>query len=288
MLRARTVMIAACLAPTPALAQVLDFTRFDYPGSTITTVTGIRGNNMTGNFSMTGGATGGLLYTLPSLTPAPYPTATSSGVNFPGATTATPYGPSFGSASGILRVVGSYKTAANGDGNLGYLYDGANAPGQQLTTLALPGAFNTIAHSNFGNQVVGNWDTPPTSPPARPSSTTSRPTASPASTARAPTPARRPTASMATASPAAPASVRACRAPTSSTRAPASTRTTTRRTGARARSSRISRASPAAGAPTPTTWWPIRSIPPAPMPGSSISTRRGRRRGPSSPCRAAA
>ncbi len=159
MLRARTVMIAACLAPTPALAQVLDFTRFDYPGSTITTVTGIRGNNMTGNFSMNGGATGGLLYTLPSLTPAPYPTATSSGVNFPGATSATPYGPSFGSASGILRVVGSYKTAANGDGNLGYLYDGANAPGQQLTTLALPGAFNTIAHSNFGNQVVGNWDT---------------------------------------------------------------------------------------------------------------------------------
>jgi hypothetical protein len=103
---------------------------------------------------------GGLLYTLPALTPAPYPTATSSGINLTGATTATPYGPSFGSASGILRVVGSYKTTTSNNGNLGYLFDGANAPGQQLTTLVgNPSAFNTIAHSNFGNQVVGNWDT---------------------------------------------------------------------------------------------------------------------------------
>ena len=109
------------LIATPAMAQALDFTTFSYPGSSVTTVTGIRGNNMTGNYSLVGGATGGLLYTLPSLTPAPYPTATSSGINLPGATTATPYGPSFGSASGILRVAGSYKTATSNDGNLGYL-----------------------------------------------------------------------------------------------------------------------------------------------------------------------
>jgi len=157
-----------CSVSTAALAQALNFSTFAYPGSTITTVTGIRGNNMTGNFSIanSGGATGSLLYTLPSLTPAPYPNASSPPVNFTGATSATPYGPSFGSATGILRTVGSYKTAANGNGDLGFLYDGANAPGQQLTTLvapngptASPNTINTIAHSTFGNQVVGNFDT---------------------------------------------------------------------------------------------------------------------------------
>jgi subtilase-type serine protease len=150
-----------CSVSTTALAQALNFTTFGTPGSMVTTVTGIRGNNMTGDYTLgSGGATGGQLYTLPSLSPAPYPIAISSGVNLLGATTNTPYGPSFGSASGILRVAGSYKTASNGSGDLGYLYDGANAPGQQLTTLiGGPGAFNTIGHSNFGNQLVGNWDT---------------------------------------------------------------------------------------------------------------------------------
>lgn len=153
-----------CSVSTAALAQALNFTTFGVAGSNITTVTGIRGNNMTGNFSIpnSGGATGSLLYTLPSLVPAPYPDASSPPVNFAGATSATPYGASFGSATGILRTVGSYKTATNGNGDLGFLYDGANAPGQQLTTLVAGSAsttINTIAHSTFGNQVVGNFDT---------------------------------------------------------------------------------------------------------------------------------
>ena len=150
-----------CSVSTAALAQALNYTTFGNPGSVVTTVTGIRGNNMTGDFTLgSGGATGGVLYTLPSLTPAPYPTATSSGVNLTGATTNTPYGLSFGSASGIMRGTGSYKTTANGSGDLGYLFDGANAPGQQLTTLlGAANAFNTIGHSTFGNQLVGNWDT---------------------------------------------------------------------------------------------------------------------------------
>lgn len=149
-----------CSVSSAALAQALNYTTFGTAGSVVTTVTGIRGNNMTGDYTLgSGGDTGGQLYTLPSMTPAPYPIATSSGVNLTGATTNTPYGPSFGSAAGILRVTGSYKTSANGSGDLGYLYDGANAPGQQLTTLiGGPGAFNTIGHSNFGNQLVGNWD----------------------------------------------------------------------------------------------------------------------------------
>ena len=161
--RALALLAAPAMLVAPAAwAQSLDFITFGTAGSTVTTVTGIRDRNMTGNYSLAGGATGGLLYTLPSLIPAPYPISTPSGVNFPlNATTATPYGPSFGSASGILRVAGSYKTGSSGlaSPNFGYLFDGAAAPGQQVTTLVGdPTAFNTIAHSNFGNQVVGNWD----------------------------------------------------------------------------------------------------------------------------------
>ena len=37
---------------SPALGQALNFTTFGYPNSTITTVTGLRGNNMTGNYSI--------------------------------------------------------------------------------------------------------------------------------------------------------------------------------------------------------------------------------------------
>ena len=110
-MRIRGLLAAACLAPTPALAQALNYTTFGNPGSMVTTVTGIRGNGMTGDFTTgTGGSTAGVLYTLPSLTPAPYPNASAPPVNFTGATTNTPYGPSFGSASGILRGVGSYKS----------------------------------------------------------------------------------------------------------------------------------------------------------------------------------
>src|SRR5688572_17493477 len=102
-----------CSVSTAALAQALNYTTFGNPGSVVTTVTGIRGNGMTGDFTTgSGGATAGVLYTLPSLSPAPYPNASAPPVNFTGATTNTPYGLSFGSASGIMRGTGSYKTAA--------------------------------------------------------------------------------------------------------------------------------------------------------------------------------
>ena len=138
----------------------LAFKTYQYGTSTITTVTGIRGDNMTGNYSFTGG-TGGLLFGLSADSVSPFPSATVGASNYPGATSSTPYGPSVGSASGILRVVGSYITAASNPYDLGYLYDAAAAPGSQLTTLIYPGGdtLYTIAHSNFGNQVVGNYDT---------------------------------------------------------------------------------------------------------------------------------
>jgi subtilase-type serine protease len=165
---AKTSLVALLAVPsagliaTPAAAQ-LNFQTFQFDSSTITTVTGIRANNMTGNYSIanSGGSTGGLLFNLSTGAYSPFPAATANGSNYPGAISSTPYGPNFGSAAGILRVVGSYKTAASNPNDLGYLYDGAPTSGQQLTTLFYPGSstINTIPHSNFGNQVVGNYDT---------------------------------------------------------------------------------------------------------------------------------
>jgi hypothetical protein len=149
------------------LTTVSGFTAFQYPDSSVTTITGIRDRNITGNFSTTGGDTGGVLYdnTISGSTFTPYPTATSNLSNFPGAISSTPYGPSFGSSSGILRVTGSYKTAASANGaagDLGYLVDAATGITTTLLPTNLAGGepiLNTIGHSTFGNQAVGNFDT---------------------------------------------------------------------------------------------------------------------------------
>ena len=118
-------------ATTIDLSAVSGFESFQQGDSNITTVTGIRDRNITGNYSISGGSgnTGGLLFqsTLSNSTQIPFPTCTSNGSNFSGAISSTPYGPSFGSSSGILRVVGSYKTSTSGSGatgDLGYLVDG--------------------------------------------------------------------------------------------------------------------------------------------------------------------
>jgi len=154
----------AAAEPLPP-APPLDFVTIDY-GTTGTFFTGIRGDNLVGNYVLPGGdaATGGLLYRTDTGTWTPFVEATDDGVNFPGAYTSSPYGPSFGSMDGILRVVGIYKT---GDSfyNLGYLYDGAAAPGSSPLTLVYPDispsepTLFTFPHSQFGNTVVGNYDT---------------------------------------------------------------------------------------------------------------------------------
>lgn len=127
--------------------------------------TGIRGTNIVGNIVLpnANGASGGFLYEIDKGTWVSIPTATTNNVNYPGATTQLPYGPSFGSPGGIFSVVGSYKTAAS-SANIGYLFDSAAAPGAQYTTLIYPSSpgvtvANTIPHSQFGNYVVGNFDT---------------------------------------------------------------------------------------------------------------------------------
>ncbi|GGC62531.1 autotransporter outer membrane beta-barrel domain-containing protein [Chelatococcus reniformis] len=146
----------------PAQAQVT-YRTLDY-GTTGTFLTGIRGDNIVGNYVVPSTTdTGGLLFDLRTNTWTALPVATPNGANFPGASSSSPYGPSVGSQTGILRAVGSYKTPGSAFDH-SYLYDGAAAPGQQIRLLDFPSApgaptLNTITHSTFGNQVVGNYDT---------------------------------------------------------------------------------------------------------------------------------
>lgn len=146
-------------AQTPTPYTTLNF------GSSGTFLTGIRGNTIVGNYVVPGTtATGGLLYDTRSGTWSAMPVATANGVNYPGAIGSSPYGPSFGNQGGVLRTVGSYITEASSPYDLSYLYDAAAAPGAQLTELVYPGTSDnptlyTIAHSTFGDTVVGNYDT---------------------------------------------------------------------------------------------------------------------------------
>jgi subtilase-type serine protease len=154
------------LAVLPIAAQAeaqFIYTTLNYSVSG-TFLTGIRGNNIVGDYVIPGSTeTGGLLYNLSTRIWMPFPVATKNGSNFPGAIGSSPYGPSFGSQYGILNAVGSYKIRSS-PYDLSYLYNGALPLGANLTTLAYPGTptdptLNTIAHSTFGHQVVGNYDT---------------------------------------------------------------------------------------------------------------------------------
>ena len=155
--KAGMVLGAALAAPLlgalPAQAQIT-YQTLQAPGTTTTGVTGIRGDNITGSFS----SMGGLLYRIDTGQFQPYPVATANGANFPGAQSSQPYSPTFGSPNGILRAVGTF-TPIGGSANSSYIWDNAAAPGQQATILNVPGGSNTIAHSQFGNQVVGNFNT---------------------------------------------------------------------------------------------------------------------------------
>lgn len=147
----------AVLPPDPRL----DYLPLDF-GTASTFLTGIRGTNVVGNSVIPGGQTGGLYYDGASGLWSALPATTENGSNYPGAIGSSPYGPSFGTPGGVLRVVGSYKTDA-APVDLGYLYDGAAAPGTDPLTLVYPDPDTgfTIAHSTFGDTVVGNYDTGP-------------------------------------------------------------------------------------------------------------------------------
>jgi subtilase-type serine protease len=161
------LLIAVCLGTTALTVAAHAQTSYETLnfGTFSTFLTGIRGDNIVGNYVIPGTTdTGGIYYNLATKTWSPMPVATENGANFPGAIGSSPYGPNFGTPSGILRVVGSYQTEASAPYDLSYIYDGAAAPGQQITNLAYPSTAGeqtlfTIAHSTFGHRVVGNYDT---------------------------------------------------------------------------------------------------------------------------------
>lgn len=151
------VPVAVVLSTTAEAQQQISTQVIQFQNTTTTGATGLRGDNMTGSYAFTGG-TGGLLYRLSTGTFTPLPEATANGANYPGAISGQPYGPTFGDLGGILKVTGTFIPSA-GQPDSSYVFDSAAAPGQQYTVINVPGAANTIAHSQFGNQVVGNFNT---------------------------------------------------------------------------------------------------------------------------------
>jgi hypothetical protein len=123
---------AACLAisvltvlPLSSIAapagSPLDYRTLNF-GTSGTFLTGIRGNNIVGNYVIPGTTeTGGLLYNISTGIWSPFPEPTANDANFPGAIGSSPYGPSFGSQFGILRAVGSYQTQSSSPYDLSYL-----------------------------------------------------------------------------------------------------------------------------------------------------------------------
>ena len=116
------------------------------PAASVTTVTGIRGNGMTGDFTIgTGGATAGVLYTLPSLTPAPYPNASRRPSTSPAPPATRPTGRASARRPASCASAAATRRRPTAAAISAISIDGANAPGQQLTTLrgAANGPINT-------------------------------------------------------------------------------------------------------------------------------------------------
>lgn len=162
--KAAGLSLYLCVQTAGAAEPGFTYQTLQYNG-TGTFFTGIHANTITGNYVIPGSSnTGGLLYDISTGSWSAFPYATANGSNYPGAIISSPYGPGFGSQNGILRAVGSYQTTASAPYDIGYLYDAAAAPGGQLTALQYPSSATsptlyTIAHSTFGNYVVGNYDT---------------------------------------------------------------------------------------------------------------------------------
>lgn len=114
-----------------------------------TYLTGIAGTNITGMYVTGDDVNNGFIYdeTTGSFIP----------LDYPGAASTVPYGPTSGSVSSGIIVVGSYKLAGEQTDN-GFIYDAAKPAGSQWLTIDVPGATDTLAHSTYGEYVVGNYD----------------------------------------------------------------------------------------------------------------------------------
>ncbi len=119
-------------------------------GTTYSTfLTGIRGDNLVGNYINDAGDQQGVLYNLTL--------GSWTNIDFPTASDTTPYGLSFGTYETGMDIVGSYKLPDQSTDN-GFLFDTSAPLGSQWITLDYPDATNTIPHSTFNGLVVGNWD----------------------------------------------------------------------------------------------------------------------------------
>jgi hypothetical protein len=130
---------------------------YSISGTTYSTyLTGIRGDNIVGMYVDANGLDHGLLYDLQL--------GSWTNIDFPGAASTVPYGPSFGTFATGMDIVGSYKLSGQQTDN-GFLLDRSASSGSTWTTLDYPGASNTIPHSTFNGLIVGNWDVLPSANP---------------------------------------------------------------------------------------------------------------------------
>jgi hypothetical protein len=160
------------LIPGATFATGTTYTTLNYSGAlsgSSTFLTGVRGDNeggvyMTGVYTPPSSSeTQGLVYQGPVMGGGDWYILNRP--DTPGATTTSTalYGPNT-LPGGIIRVAGSYKTSETGARDLGLYYEGTVNGAGTWTTLAptVSGGetlLNTIAHSNHGNLLVGNYDT---------------------------------------------------------------------------------------------------------------------------------
>jgi hypothetical protein len=130
----------------------IDYTTFDYSisGTAYSTfLTGIAGTSIVGMYVTTGDVDNGFIYDQTS--------QSFIALDYPGAASTVPYGPTTGDATSGIVVVGSYQLAGQDTDN-GFIYDAAEPAGSQWQTIDVPDATDTIPHSTYGDYVVGNYD----------------------------------------------------------------------------------------------------------------------------------
>jgi hypothetical protein len=133
------------------MAQI-DYATFDYSisGTAYSTfLTGIAGTNIVGMYVTSGDIDNGFLYDQTS--------QSFITLDYPGAASTVPYGPTTGDPTSGIIVVGSYKLSGDNTDN-GFIYDAAQPAGSQWQTIDVAGATDTIPHSTYGDYVVGNDD----------------------------------------------------------------------------------------------------------------------------------
>lgn len=150
-----------------SLFPVIQYTNFPAYNSSSTFITGIRAISNSSNvyisvISPNTTASLGLIYAGPlngqggQWYQLNYPAPAGVTVK-----STTLYGPNNGSSDGTINVVGSYTSVEGGSTSFGLLYQGKLTDGNNpsnWTVLMPESAVSTIAHSNMGDLVVGNYN----------------------------------------------------------------------------------------------------------------------------------